>query len=235
MMNHQSNVFFKEASSSKKEVFNVSENNYVVIRSKEDFNDELEVRYISLCQGRSCCRSCDEEDIVVEESCITKYIVPDDVTHIEFGNRFNQPDLKPGYFPPSVRYFDIGFEFDQPILPNVIPHGTTHVSVGYKFYKQSLKNNVLPETVTHLRLDCNIDLSNVDIHKNIKHVTFGPSFNQKRLTPGCIPKTVTHVIFEFFLYKVLPPGVLQDEQYCLQYDGKYNKMCSIFPMFNTNA
>ncbi|QGR54374.1 f-box and fnip repeat-containing protein [Moumouvirus maliensis] len=94
--------------------------------------------------------------------------IPEGITHLTFGNRFNQSIN--GCIPNSVTHLTFKWNFNQPI-EGCIPNSITHLTFGNCF-NQSIKG-CIPNSVTHL--------------------IFGKSFNQ--LIGECIPNRVTYLIF----------------------------------------
>ena len=134
--------------------------------------------------------------------------IPDYITHLTFGNRFNQPinDLEKLIYLTHLT-FDHGFNqpiknlpgtithltfkgyFNQPI--NTLPDTITHLTFGDYFDQQI---NYLPGTITHLTFgwDFNQPINNLPC--NITHLTFGNHFNQPI---NDLPDTITHLTFEW--------------------------------------
>jgi len=72
-----------------------------------------------------------------------KNIIPHSVTHLNFGCCFNQPIEE---LPPSITHLTFGVYFDQPIQ-HIIPRLVTHLTFG-RMLKQPIDN--IPPSVTHL-------------------------------------------------------------------------------------
>lgn len=103
-----------------------------------------------------------------------KSIVPDTVTHLAFGDNFNQS------------------------LQNNIP-GVTNLTVGQSF-KQPLDTGI--PTVTHLTFGNYFDnVISYKISSSVTHLTFGRRFNQN--IAGAIPDSVTHLILgDYFTHAI---------------------------------
>jgi len=115
--------------------------------------------------------------------------IPSFVTHLAFGNYFNQSIQ--GIIPPSVIHLAFGCYFNRPIQ-NSIPPSVTHLIFRDNF-NQPIKSNI-PLSVTHLTLP-NLYESTDSIPTSVTHLTFGWNFNKS--IKGKIPLSVTHLVFGF--------------------------------------
>src|SRR5579872_4241728 len=96
--------------------------------------------------------------------------IPKSVTHLTFGDNFNQ-NIK-DCIPDSVTHLTFSDEFDQDIK-DCIPKSVIHLHFGHSF-NQDIRN-CIPNSVIHLY--------------------FGYRFNQD--IRDCIPNSVTHLHFGF--------------------------------------
>ncbi len=105
-------------------------------------------------------------------------IIPDSVTHLNFGHYFNQPLKKDNnsksIIPDSVIYLTFGNEFNQPLEKGDIPDSVTHLTFGQDF-NQELRKGDIPDSVTHL--------------------TFGKNFN-KPLNDDNLPSNLIEIILD---------------------------------------
>jgi len=101
-----------------------------------------------------------------------KYKCPKFLTHLMFGDRFNQ-SVK-GYIPGTVTHLTFGHHFNQPI-EDCIPISVTHLSFCFRF-NQSIDGNI--PSVTHLK--------------------FGYHFNPKML--NFIPLSVVQITTDRGIY-----------------------------------
>ena len=112
------------------------------------------------------------ESLPKHTSCLTFSLnksingcIPNSVTHVTFGDYFDQPIED--CIPNSVTHLTFGFDFNQPIN-GCIPDSVTHLTFGF-YFDQPIKH-CISDSVTHL--------------------TFGVCFNQT--IKDCIPISVTH-------------------------------------------
>lgn len=127
----------------------------------------------------------DETHLTIEKKIIN---IPLSVTHLHFGNHFNQP-LKPGDIPNSVTHLYLGHHFNQPLKAGDIPASVTHLRFGHMF---NCFFDHVPESVTHLTFGHRFNYFYA-IPSSVTHLTFGHNFNQP--IDGKIPKHVTHLKF----------------------------------------
>lgn len=114
--------------------------------------------------------------------------IPDTVTHLTFGNKFNKSIRN--CIPSSVKYLRFGTDFNQNIR-NCIPYGVEHLTLEYGF--TNTIHDSVPKSVTHLILYCDYDQSKQGaIHFGVTHLTFGG--NIECITTDCIPTSVVNLI-----------------------------------------
>jgi hypothetical protein len=101
---------------------------------------------------------------------LNKYI-PNSVTHITFGNWFNQ-SLKEGQIPNSVTHLTFGRNFNQPLKKGDIPNSVTHLTFGW--YNQEIEEGVIPDSVTHLNFGkfFHESLNDKNLPKNLIELIF---------------------------------------------------------------
>ncbi len=140
--------------------------------------------------------------------------IPSNVTHLTFGDSFNQP-LSVGVIPECLTYLSFGkyidSKFNQPLSVGVIPNSVTHLTFGMEF-NQPLSIGIIPNSVTHLTFiwDFNQPLSVGAIPNSVTHLTFESHFNQP-LAVGAIPNSVIDLKFgENFNQPITVPTHLID-------------------------
>ncbi|AGD92011.1 putative F-box and FNIP repeat-containing protein [Megavirus lba] len=89
---------------------------------------------------------CSQRDRLEETRCV--YFLPSRLTHLTFGDNFNQ-DIR-GCISDSVTHLIFGHSFNQNIK-GCIPNNITHLTFGWEFY-QNIKDRI-PDSVTHLTLN----------------------------------------------------------------------------------
>ena len=125
----------------------------------------------------------------------------DIITHLTFGEEFNQP-VKVDNLPKTVTHLTFGDWYDQPV--DNLPVGVTHLTFGGLFEHPL---NELPKTVTHLTFGKWFDQPVDNLHVGVTHLTFGDFFKKP---VNQLPHTVTHITFgRYFNQPVdnLPVGV----------------------------
>jgi len=114
---------------------------------------------------------------------------PKYVTHVTFGNSFDNPIVNK--MPSSVTHVTFGRNFNRSFSANMLS-SVTHLTFGHHF-NQPLKL-CMPQSVTHLIFGRDFDQPIVDcIPDSVTHLTFGYYFNQS--LKRCIPLSVTHLTF----------------------------------------
>ena len=143
----------------------------------------------------------DIDSIIIENINInTEIIYPNNLTHITFGNFFNQLiDL-----PDSLTHLTFGYEYNQPIN---LPNNLTHLTIGICFNQSiTLPNNLtqltfnersfynqpinLPNSLTQLTFGRNY-VHSLTLPNNLTHLTLGEYFDQ----PINLPDSLTHLTF----------------------------------------
>lgn len=118
-------------------------------------------------------------------------ILPNSITHITFGENFNQSLHT--ILPNSITHliFDYYSNFNQP-LPVNLPEYITHIIFGEcsKFNQPLLYK--LPKSISHLTFGRNFNQPiNNKLPESITHLTFGYYFNQS--FENNLPKSITHL------------------------------------------
>uniref|UniRef100_A0A6G6ADS9 F-box and FNIp repeat-containing protein n=1 Tax=Borely moumouvirus TaxID=2712067 RepID=A0A6G6ADS9_9VIRU len=127
--------------------------------------------------------------------------IPEGITHLEFGDFFNQPIEK--CIPDNIINLTFGWEFNQPIK-GCIPSQLTHLTFGCRF-NQSIKE-CIPNTVTHLIFGYAFDQSIEEcIPNSVTHLKFGWKFNQP--IKEFIPNSVTHLTLQKYFYKKIKEDI----------------------------
>lgn len=114
------------------------------------------------------------------------------ITHLTFGNKFNQDVTQ--CIPLTVTHLTFGENFNQPI-DYCIPLSVTHLIFGRNFDKPI--NYCIPPSVTHLILGQNFDQEILwdSISSSITHLTFGRKFNRyTNHDLKLLPPTVSHLV-----------------------------------------
>lgn len=142
--------------------------------------------------------------------------IPYSVTHLTFGDKFNQP-LPKGCIPSSVTHLTFGQEFECQILPGDIPNSVTYLTFGAKF-NQLKPRLYIPDSVMHLTFGTNFD-SPVVIPDSVTHLTFGSCFNQASVV---IPPSVTHLTFGLSFYQPIRSSDIPDSVTHLTFYRPFN-------------
>jgi hypothetical protein len=96
--------------------------------------------------------------------------LPSDVTHLTFGEFFDQPVDK---LPDSITHLTFGEFFDQPV--DKLPDSITHLTLGNEF-NNSIDN--LPDSITHLTLGNEFNKNIDNLPDSITHLTLGNDFDK---------------------------------------------------------
>ena len=116
--------------------------------------------------------------------------IPHGVRFLQLSYHFDHP-LLPGSIPSTVRFLQCGHSFSQP-LDGLLPEGLTHLILGDKFTAQLLPGS-LPSSLQRLRLgafDQPLHISSLPPH--IQRLDMGLCFNQP-LPPFVLPASLTHL------------------------------------------
>ncbi len=102
------------------------------------------------------------------------------ITHLTFGNNFNQPVNN---LPLGITHLTFDGAFNQSV--NNLPLGVTHLSFGFQFNQPV---DCLPPSITHLTFGCNFNQSVNNLSQFITHLRFGLHFAQSvtNLPPSLI-------------------------------------------------
>jgi hypothetical protein len=76
-------------------------------------------------------------------------VIPNSVTHLTFGNNFNQL-LKADDIPNRVTHLRFGTCFNQPLKEGDIPNSVIHLRFGH-YFNQPLKEGDIPNKIMYLR------------------------------------------------------------------------------------
>lgn len=127
--------------------------------------------------------------------------ISSNVTHLQFGNFFNQPLGKK--IPSTVKHIRFGINFDQPVIGS-IPNSVTHLIFGYSF-NQPIEN-AIPSSIIHLEFGFCFDQC-VDSISSFDRLKFLKFVRGMRLSPT---KTFVNVkYFEPGLFYKINPGILR--------------------------
>jgi len=124
------------------------------------------------------------QSISLAEHIDKKVEFPPQITHIRFGNKFNQSVR---HLPPNVTHLYFGNRFNQRV--NHLPASLTHLTFG-KHFRNQVQH--LPPNITHLTFGKHFSNQVQQLPPNITHLTFGFLFNQK---VDHLPPHITHLIF----------------------------------------
>ena len=167
-----------------------------------------------------------------------KGCIPDYITHIDFGARFNEP--LNGCIPDSVTHLIFGHIYCHELQPGDIPNSVTHLEIkhceklGQRVIPDSVKfltlgysgdlSGIIPNSVTHLVIDYfNRRLKPRDIPDSVIFLKFKSFFN-KELKPGDIPNSVTHLDFGYDFNRPLVPGVIPNSVTHLRFGRNFDQM-----------
>jgi hypothetical protein len=73
--------------------------------------------------------------------------MPNSITHLTFGEKFNQKIL-PGTLPNSITHLTFGYWFNQEILPDILPQ--------YTIIKFKEEDKITKIQQNNLVIDCNL-------------------------------------------------------------------------------
>jgi hypothetical protein len=109
---------------------------------------------------------------------------PSRLTHLTFGNIFNQPVDR---LPVFLTHLTFGYDFNQPV--DRLPVSLTHLTLGYSF-NQSVDR--LPASLTHLTFGWKFNQSVDRLPAPLTHLEFLGYFNQP---VNHLPASLTHLTF----------------------------------------
>eukprot|EP00026_Physarum_polycephalum_P014280 Phypoly_transcript_14776.p1 GENE.Phypoly_transcript_14776~~Phypoly_transcript_14776.p1 ORF type:complete len:249 (+),score=47.99 Phypoly_transcript_14776:125-871(+) len=96
--------------------------------------------------------------------------LPSSLTHLTFGNSFNQHVAS---LPASLSQLTFGFYFNQPV--EYLPSSITSLTFGHQF-NQPVDH--LPPSLFHLSFGHNFNQPITKLPRTIRHLCFGPLFSQ---------------------------------------------------------
>jgi hypothetical protein len=133
------------------------------------------------------------------------YNLPLSITHLTFDWMYNQPTNHLSPF-GSITHLTFGFSYNQ--TTNHLPLTITHLTFGL-FYNQPTDH--LPSSITHLKFDWMYNQPTNDLPHSITHLTFGGLFNQPLdfvLSFGSIINIYLHEIYRSRNHPLLPSSSL---------------------------
>ncbi|KAF2069778.1 hypothetical protein CYY_008901 [Polysphondylium violaceum] len=149
---------------------------------------------------------------------IEKDVLPTSLSFLKFGKSWNQNlDFLNGTG-DSLRYLELGGDFNKPILSSL--PSLTHLVFGSNF-NQLIKKSILPQSLVHLKFGFQFDqLIMVDsLPNSLQILKFGHSFNQNIKYP--LPTNLKTLIFgskfNSLIYK------LNDSLNYLEFGTEYNQ------------
>lgn len=153
---------------------------------------------------------------------LRKGAIPNSVTHLHLGNRFNQ-NLTKGCIPNSVLNLFLGDRFNGWLEEGHIPDSVTHLTFG-KAFGRRLRVGHIPNSVKYLTFGRNWDqkLETGHIPNSVTHLIFGSCFNQQ-LEIGHIPNSVTYLAFGKEFNKEIKPGDIPDSVTDISFGLKFNQ------------
>jgi len=113
--------------------------------------------------------------------------LPDSITHLTFGEFFDQPVDK---LPASITHLTFGEFFDQPV--DKLPTSITHLTLGYEFNKPI---NNLPNSITHLTLGNDFNKPINNLPNGIIYLKFGWWFKQL-INKNNLPSNLKYLVLE---------------------------------------
>jgi hypothetical protein len=136
--------------------------------------------------------------------------LPNSITHLTFGEQFNQPvghqgceDINcPRNLPNSITHLTFGYIFNQPV--NNLPNSITHLTFEGRNFNQPVGHQGcedincprnLPNSITHLIFGDDFNQPVNKLPNSITHLTFGYCFNQP---VDNLPNLITHFTFGFY-------------------------------------
>ena len=163
------------------------------------------------------------DTILDDNNNVISRVLPDSLTELHFGNRFNQVfgvnilpsrlceltfmdqfnQINDSVFPTSLETLELGCYFDEEIKQHVLPPALTSLKFG-AFYNRSFKKRTLPTT--------------------LKRVEFGVYYN-KEVKPHTLPHGLTELVFKGNFNKQFQVGALPITLKRLEFTGvpEYNK------------
>lgn len=126
-----------------------------------------------------------------------KYLILDNNIVIKNENKFyyNKDEIiRKDDIPDGITHLIFGSKFNKILKKEDIPYGVKNIRFGYD-YQQKLKKGVIPSSVTHLYFDTlyNQPIEKDVIPSSVQHLEFGYLFNQK-LNKDNLPQKLIELI-----------------------------------------
>ena len=149
--------------------------------------------------------------IIIHNNKLKEGDIPNSVTHLTFGNNFNQ-ELKEGDIPNSVTHLTFYANFNQELKEGDIPNSVTHLTFDDKF-NQKLKESDIPNSVTHLTFGSKFNQELNILPSGLKSLML---YENKKILSN-LPFTLEKLIIKYYnnYYIKLPYG-------CIIYDKNKN-------------
>jgi len=135
------------------------------------------------------------------DKSLIKFIVPNSLEFLTFGDTFNQPiDILPN----SLKSLTFGNNFNQPIKKNILPNGLKFLTFGF-YFNQPFTEGTLPNSLISL--------------------SFGVCFNQslKNILPNNLESLMLGFYFDQPLENILPFMYNLTLLKIYRFDNKYNE------------
>lgn len=154
--------------------------------------------------------------LIDHDIVLNRRMLPRHVTHITFGNRYNQ-HLEINALHNTIKYLVFGHCYNKPLKPEVLPDVLTNLTFGRNFnqpldpgvlsktliclvfgdnFNHPLKPGTFPDTLTDLKFGkkFNYPLTDEILPRGLTKLTFGDNFNQLFLE-HTLPDTLTRLTF----------------------------------------
>jgi hypothetical protein len=139
--------------------------------------------------------------------------LPNTITHLKLARCFNKPEIEWVYKIKHITHIFFGNHFNQPI--NNLPESITHIFIGYEF-NQSVDS--LPKNLEYIKFGSKFDKSVDLLPQKLKYIIFGNMFNQpiEHLPKKLIGIKLYHYFNQSIDYL---PDSIQYLQYSLYYQN----------------
>ena len=140
-------------------------------------------------------------------SLLKANMLPESVTHLAFGAKFNQP-IKADMFPGGLTHLALGEKFNETIDIDALPQTLRHVIFGAKFNKP-IKAGMLSDGLTHLTLgEAFNETIDIDaLPQTLRYLVFGTKFNRPTKA-GIFQEGLTYLAFGYDFNQPILAGVL---------------------------
>ena len=135
------------------------------------------------------------------------------ITHLRFDSSFNQP-LLPGMLSSSLRELEMGYNFNKPLVENVLPPALI-LKLSFNF-NQPISAEVLPESLTELTFSGRFNQSLLAgvLPSSLRILRFGGEYFNQPIADDVLPATLQRLVLLHQYNHPLPVG-----SYELRYFG----------------